>query len=233
MHTNPGGDACPTRENNQEDSASPTHGQLDALFDPLMPGRLPAELEALGKAEVRAVFEEALLIGYRWTESKDRARELLSDLYVKITTTQRWDPTKAPLRVFVLRTLRNLMRRGPTIERVPARERKAMEGFHREMRPERVDSTEEMHLEKAYYEARHEASARQLAKLEERLEKNGLELAQRIVAAYREKDYETRTELADDLGVPVRQVYRALEAMRYHLGEIEKEQTAEGKGEKT
>ena len=97
-----------------------------------------------------------------------------------------------------------------------------------------MDSTEEMHLEKAYYDARHERSARRLAKLEERLEKHGLDLAQRIVEAYRgDKDYETRTELADDLGVPVQQVYRALENMRYHLAKIEEEETAEGKGEKT
>jgi hypothetical protein len=220
------------RNDDQERSANPTQPELGAQLDPMLPGRLPRELEALGKAEVRAVFEEALLLGYRWTKSQDRARALVSDLYVKITTTQRWDPTRAPLRVFVLQTLRHLLRHEPMTERISARERKAMEGFHREIRPERVDSAEEMHLEKAYYAARHEASARRLAKLEERLEQRGLGLARRIVDAYREKDYETRTEVADDLGVPVQQVYRAIETMRYHLEKIVEEETAEGKGEK-
>ena len=95
-----------------------------------------------------------------------------------------------------------------------------------------MDSTEEMHLEKAYYDERRETFARRLAKLEDRIEKNGLHLARRIVDAYREKDYETRTDLADDLGVPVQQVYRAIESMRHHLEKIEEEETAEGKGEK-
>ena len=114
------------------------------------PGPLPPELEALGRDEVRAVFEEALLIGLRWTKSPDGARQLLSDLYVRMTTTQRWDPTQAPLRVFVMQTLRHLLATQPDRRPRPGTRAQGHGSLPPEIRPERVGSTEEMHLDAAY-----------------------------------------------------------------------------------
>jgi len=190
-----------------------------------LPGRLPPELAALPPGELHAVFEEALIIATRMTSSPARARELLSALYVKLTTTRRWDATKAPLRPFVVYTLRQLLR-SERAEGFSPRERKANEGFHREIRPERVDSPEEMNLEKAEADRREALAIRELAELERRIAH--LPLAKRIVEAERERDFEKPAHLAAHLGEPVENVYRAQEMLRYHLRKIREEGICEG-----
>jgi hypothetical protein len=190
-----------------------------------LPGALPPELAALPPGELHAIFEEALILATRMTKSPARGRELLSALYKKVTTTRRWDATRAPLRPFVVYTLRQLMR-SERAEGYSPRERKANEGYHREIRPERVDSAEEMILEKAEADRREAKAIRELAELERRIA--GLPLAKRIVEAQRERDFEKPAHLAAYLREPVEDVYRAQEMLRYHLKKIREEGIGEG-----
>ena len=206
--------------NDSDDGGEPQSAPGTAL-----PGALPPELAALPPGELHAVFEEALIIATRMTQSPARARELLSLLYLKLTTTRRWDATKAPLRPFVVLTLRNLLR-SERIDGFSRRETKANEGYHREIRPERVDSPEEMNLEKAEADGHEAIALRELAELERRVA--GLPLAKRIPEAQRERDFEKAAQLAAHLREPVESVYRAQEMLRYHLKKIREEGCCEG-----
>ena len=190
-----------------------------------LPAKLPPELAALPPGELHAVFEEALIIATRMTRSPARGRELVSALYQKLTTTRRWDATRAPLRPFVVYTLRQLMR-SERADGYSALERRGNEGFHREIRPERVDSPEEMNLEKAEADRREARAIRELAELERRIA--GLPLAKRIVEAQRERDFEKPAHLAAYLQAPIEDVYRAQEMLRYHLKKIREETIGEG-----
>jgi hypothetical protein len=200
-------------------------GEPESAPGTALPGTLPPELAALPPGELHAVFEEALIIATRMTQSPARARELLSLLYQKLTTTRRWDATRAPLRPFVVYTLRRLMQ-SERAEGYSARERKANEGYHREIRPERVGSAEEMNLEKAEADRREAVAIRELAELERRIA--DLPLAKRIVEAHRERDFAKPSDLAAHLQEPVENVYRAQEMLRYHLKKIREDARDEG-----
>ena len=189
-----------------------------------LPRDLPPELATLPPGELHAIFEEVLLLATRWLKSPARARELLSDVYRKLTTTRRGDPQKGTLRLYVVHMMRSLLR--DQIQVKPgAREVAAREGYHREMRPERVDASDEMHLDRADADRRKAKAARELAKLEVRIEK--LPLARRVLEAQRDAgeddDFSTPGKLAEHLGVPVKDVYRALEMLRYHIAKIREE----------
>jgi DNA-directed RNA polymerase specialized sigma24 family protein len=210
-HTGPGGGLANDEDQPHDDGGTPP---------PRLPGPLPPELAALPAEELRAIFEESLLIANRWLHSPTRAREVVSDLYQKLTTTRRWDPTKAPLRVYVIHTMRSLMRheRG---DRFTKKEREANVVFSEQYYAEPGASPEQMHLDHAEESRREARAKRHLEQLEQRIE--GLPLARSIVQAHRERDFEKPAELASYLDAPVKDVYRALDMLRHHIGNIRKE----------
>jgi hypothetical protein len=197
-----------------------------------LPRELPPELAALPPEELHAMFEEALLLATRWLKSPQRARALLSDVYRKLTTKRRWDPSKGTLRLYVVHMMRSLLRE-ETFAKPGARVVAASEGYHREVRPERVDASDELHLERAEADRRRKKAASALVKLEARIA--NLPLARRIVDAQREAEESDEilspAKLADRLGVPRKDVYRALEMLRHHMDKIREEDDANDEAE--
>ena len=61
------------------------------------PTEVPPELKAVPDSELLEVFEAARAVALRKTKSRVEADVLVSDVFIKLTTTRRWDPQKAPL----------------------------------------------------------------------------------------------------------------------------------------
>ncbi len=190
----------------QGEPRGPTSGAL--------PHALPPELAALASGELRAMLERAREVAIIWTKSKPQADELISDLYVKLTTTRRW--RKGPLLDHVLGVLRSELSHRRT-SKTPVRERTAGEAYYREVRPHRVQSAEDDMLEHADAVRRQGRAADELRRLEERVAAHPLT---RDVLRLKGEGVHKAAEIARALQVPTRQVYLALESLKYHLQKI-------------
>jgi hypothetical protein len=69
------------------------------------PTELPPELKSVPDAELRKVLKAARASALRKTKSLPEAKVLVSDVFIKLTTTRRWDPQKAPLLPYFLLVL--------------------------------------------------------------------------------------------------------------------------------
>jgi hypothetical protein len=185
--------------------------------DKSLPRELPPELAALPPGELAEAFEAALLFAARRLKSLPRARVLVSDVYTKLTRTRRWDPARGPLLRHVLGAVRSELSNQNT-SKAPERESEAAEGFHREVRPDRVESPEELQLDHGEAARRRERAARELEQLAERVA--NLPVASAILRLQADEGMHKPAELAAALNVPQREIYRALEMLRYHLKKI-------------
>jgi hypothetical protein len=195
----------------------PTDQDAPPPSDPSLPRALPPELAELPPGELEAVLETAILVATRRLKSAPRARQLVSDVFTKLTRTRRWDSSRGPLLRHVLGALKSELSHQNT-SKEPEREEIAHETFHREVRPDRVESAEELHLERGDAEVRRDRAARELEQLEARVA--NLPVASAILRLQREQGIHKPAEMAEALKVPVRDVYRALEMLRYHLKKL-------------
>jgi len=177
---------------------------------------LPPELKAVAPDQMRAVLEAAALVALRLTKSKRLADELLSDVFDKLTTTRRWDRSRGPLLDHVLGALRSVLNNQRT-SKAPEREGVAHGDYHREVRPTVVESPEETVLEHEEAQLGRSRAARELGLLAARIDHH--ELAPKVLRC-KSDGIAPPAEIARTLGVPVRQVYQAIDLLKYHLEKI-------------
>jgi hypothetical protein len=132
---------------------------------------------------------------------------------VKLTTTRRWDPRSGTLERHALGALKSELSNQRTSKK-GERDGLAHEGYHREIRPERVDSPEEMHLHRGDADQRQDAAARELDELKRRIA--GHELAPRVLAC-KADGIDKPADIARELGVPAAKVYAAIRVLKENL----------------
>jgi DNA-directed RNA polymerase specialized sigma24 family protein len=173
------------------------------------PNEFPPELKAVPQDEMRRVFEKAKLVALRLTKSKRRADELVSDVFVKLTTTRRWNPARKPLLEHVIGALRSELN-NQYMSKAPERERTANEAYHRDVVPLRVESTEERMLARA-------KAVKEVRLLETRISKHAL---MHKVLQCKADGIDRPADIARALGVPAERVHRAIELLKHHLANI-------------
>jgi DNA-directed RNA polymerase specialized sigma24 family protein len=195
--------------------------------EPGEPGEFPSELRAISDGEWREAMRTAKHVALRLTRSRRMADELVSDTLRLLCTTRRWVPERGPFVRHFVYSLKSVLY-NQRVSKAPERESLANEGYHREQRPGAVPSHEadllaraEEAAEPARIARRHALAARQLAELERRIADHPLAVA---VLRCKAEGLERRpAEVAACLGVPVAQVYRAIEVLKYHLKRIRDE----------
>jgi len=212
-------------EHEQPDEAEPAS-------EPELPAEVPPELQAVPEKEMNAVLEQAMVYALRKTKNKSRADALVSEAYVRLTTTRRWVPSKGPLAPHVLRIVKSLFLHEIT-SKAPEREALVHAGYHREMRPVQTVSAEEMMLERAEEladeERRAGVAAEEIAQLRVRIAKHPTVPE---VLRLKEEGIEEPREIARILGLEPKQVYRAIEMLKYHLDKIREAAAASGSKKK-
>jgi DNA-directed RNA polymerase specialized sigma24 family protein len=173
------------------------------------PKEFPPELKAVPPDEMRRVYEAAKLVALRLTKSKARADELVSDVFVKLTTTRRWNPARKPLLEHVIGALRSELNH-QYASKAPERERTANEAYHRDVVPLRVESTEERMLARA-------KAATELSLLEARISNH--DLVPKVLQC-KADGIDRPADIARALGVPAARVHRAIELLKHHLANI-------------
>jgi DNA-directed RNA polymerase specialized sigma24 family protein len=180
--------------------------------DPEAKSTGPASLAAISKDEFRAIWRSATQVALRFTKSKLRADELMSDVYEKLVTKRLWSG-KEPLEehlIGIMKSLLYIQRRSKKGER----EVEAQKGFQREVRPEVVASVEEAAIETGDAAEREADATRELEELQRRAAKHPvMSGVLRCKAAGTHK----AADIAVALNVPVQQVYRAIELLKDHM----------------
>jgi DNA-directed RNA polymerase specialized sigma24 family protein len=192
------------------------------------PTEVPPELKAVPDSELLEVFEAARAVALRKTKSRVEADVLVSDVFIKLTTTRRWDPQKAPLLPYFLLVVESEFLNRVT-SAAPEREDLAHEGFHREVRPDHSPSPEDSILEHAAQQGRRDESRAELDALKARIAKHPL--MPRVLECRDEGM--TPAETARFLKVSDREVYSAIKLLKRHLARIRENadrQRADGGG---
>jgi len=189
------------------------------------PMEWPPELSSVPDKDLREILDDATEYAFKKTKSLPEADVLVSDVFHKLTTTRRWDPTKTKsLRKYVLFVVKSeFLNRMTSAE--PEREELAHEGFHREFRPDHSPSAEDGILERAHHGERHAESRTELDELEVRIAKHPL--MPRVLEC--KSEGMKPGEIARSLGVPERDVYAALKLLKYHLTKIREGRGGGGK----
>ncbi len=201
-----------------EDEAPPS--------EPPGPRELPPEIAALPTDEFNRAWRDATIMARSITKSRARADDVMSTVLQLLLTTRRWDPARGPLFRHLTGALKSVLSNEHT-SKAPEREALVHEAYHREVRPLYDGSAEDMMLERAEEEAesaraeqRRAAAASALARLEARV--RGHEVARGVLRC-KSEGIEKAADIAVALGVPVAQVYRAMEMLKYHLTKIRAE----------
>lgn len=183
---------------------------------------------AVPDSELCQVLEVAQAAAFRKTKSRAEANVLVSDVFIKLTTTRRWNPQKSPLLPYFLLVLESEFLNRVT-SAAPERENTAHEGFHREVLPDHSPSAEDRILEHAEREARRDESRAELDALKARIAKHPL--MPRVLECRDEGM--TPAETARFLKVSDREVYGAIKLLKHHLTRIRENgdrQRADGGG---
>jgi hypothetical protein len=187
-------------------------------FDQALPfdmGKLPTELQTLSSAELtehlRAVFELAM------GKAHDRAvaLEITHQVLFHVTTDRRWEPAKGALRAHLVAMMAGVygeLRFGGSWH-----ERRACAGFAAEQ-GNRSASPEQLALyveEQPLLERRDAADAAALAAVVEAM--SGNPIAPRLFALWAEHGPDlVPRDIAERLGVAVKDVHRTIELVRRH-----------------
>jgi len=178
-----------------------------------LPRELPPELAVIPRNEFRAVWERVTLVALRITKSKLRADQLMSDVYAKLVTTRRWDPSKKPLEKHLFGTVRSLL----NIEyRSKQGEREALgnEGYHREVRPGHDVSVEDAVIEASDADARQTQAALEVEELRRRAASHPVMSG---VLRCKSGGINKAADIARELNASPKEVYRAIELLKDHL----------------
>lgn len=213
-----------------DEDAAEVEAELERTCLPPWEGEgLPPELRALPRAELVSAMRLVRLHVIKKTKSKLLADDFVPNVFVKITRTRRWNPAKGPFsRHYMLCMKSELSNYWKS--KAPEKEAEAHEGFAREELPTKTPSVEDDIIrdetEREVTAVREAKAAREVELLRERVARH--ELMPRVIAAL-EHGTEERAAIADELGVPVQKVYRALDLMRHHLKKIRETEGEEKK----
>src|SRR5579871_2268521 len=148
------------------------------------------------------------------TKDVELADDLVDDVFLKMTHTRRWNPAKRPFGAHFMLCVKSELNHY-FASKAPEKQALAHEGFHRDERPKVVRSVEE-EIVSGQTEREH-AAARDLQLLRERTADH--ELMSKVISCIKAGS-ESPATIAVELGVPVQQVYRALEGLRRHAKKI-------------
>jgi DNA-directed RNA polymerase specialized sigma24 family protein len=183
----------------------------------VLPVEVPAELAAVSKEELSDVLAALTQVANRvFKKDAPRAGALVSDVWMKLCTTRRWNPEKGPLKAWALGALKSELNH-LFASKGAKKDTTAADGFHREVRPERVDSTEEMHLDRAEATRREARAVDKLARLKESIAPHP---PAPDVLACKERGVDKPADIASELGLPVKQVYVSLDLIKRHLARL-------------
>jgi DNA-directed RNA polymerase specialized sigma24 family protein len=190
---------------------------------------IPSEIRAMPADELHAAWRAATLVALRATRSPQAAGEAVSDAFQVVCRTNAWDPARGAFLPYFLGVLKRMLLAS---HRGHKREGLAKQAYRREVLPASVSSHEtdllaraEEAAEPARTARRHALAARRLAELERRIAQHPLAPA---VLRCKAEGLERRpADVAATLGVPVAQVYRAVEVLKYHLNRIRAEMPGE------
>jgi len=146
---------------------------------------------------------------------------ILSRVLAKLTTTRKWDPTKTTLLGHVLGCVKSDISHHFESKK-PAEEAESHEAFHYEMRPLKVASPEQIAIDREEADERRAPALAVIEQLKERIAGHPLmpRVLERMLDAEGE---ETPRAMSEAFGVPVQQVYRAIEGIKYHARRIREE----------
>src|ERR1700722_4814665 len=190
-------------ENDTEAEARPS--------DDALPTEFPPELKSLPPSELRRVHVAATLYARKKTKSKIKGDELVSDVFIKLTTTRRWKPEKGPLLPYVLRAIKSMLshERGGL---APERDQTAHEGFYREEQRAHTLSPEDKLLEHRDEHDRQSEAMSELDALGARIADHPL--MPRVLAC--KAQGMMPGEIARALNVPASDVYAAIKLIKHH-----------------
>ncbi len=212
---------CPVSSlpvNDAEDFAPTPDFKGDSSAEPppsTAPMEMPPELASVPDRELREILRVARTYALKKTRSGAGADVLVSDAYMKLVTTRRWDPTRAPLLKYFLFVIKSEFSNQVT-SAAPDRENSAHEGFHREVRPDHSPSAEDGILELGEQKERHDQSRTELDALKVRIARHSL--MPRVLECRGEGM--TPGETARFLHVSERDVYAAIKLLKHHLTRV-------------
>jgi DNA-directed RNA polymerase specialized sigma24 family protein len=179
------------------------------------PMEMPPELASVPDPELGEIMRVARTYAFKKTKSNAGAQVLVSDAFMKLVTTRRWDPTKAPLLTYFLFVIKSEFRNQIT-SAARDRENSAHEGFHREVRPDHSPSAEDDILDYGEQKERDDHSRTELDALKARIARHTL--MPRVLEC--RLGGMTPGETARFLQVPERDVYAAIKLLKHHLTRI-------------
>ncbi len=177
------------------------------------------------KQEARAAFSAAMIAALGMTRSKARAEEIVQDAFEKVMTTRPWSRKDRTFEQHMVGVVWSLSNHAFTSAK-PKQDAEAAEGFHREEVGTREASPEDKALERAEHEGRATGAEQELDALEAACADNTNALA--VLRCRREHGLVKAGEIAEKLGMPVEQVYRANEALRERLKTLRKRREKDG-----
>lgn len=195
--------------------------------------RLPPELRTISRDEFRQVYATAARIALGMMKNRDAADRLMSDSFEALMTTRRWNPERGALMDHVAGILKSI-RSNQFHSKEPDREKKTGRDFQREEVGTKADSPEAKNLDHADREAADRGAETELDELARSVADQPL--VKRVLEARLESTVEGTKKRAGDiaaeLGVPVKEVYKANDVLRDHLRAIRKRRgTPEGEGD--
>lgn len=181
-----------------------------------LPTEIPPELASVSPGVLKDALDAARLVALRILKSKSKADALVSDVFVKLTTTRRWDPRGGPLDRWMLGVLKSELYR-QRVSKASDKEAEAAAGFHREVRPDHVESPEDAMLERADEDRREATATGELEALEAAVRNHPV--APRVLAC-RRRGVDKAGDIARELGLLPREVYAANDLLQKHLRKI-------------
>jgi len=175
--------------------------------------------DAPTKDEVREAYAAAMIAALGMTKSRQRAEEIVQNAFEAVMTTRPWSRNDRPYKQHVVGAVWSLTSHEHTSKRAD-NEAKAAKAWQRDEPGTKARSPEDATLHRAEEEGRQTGAEAELDALDASLGDN--ETARRVLRCRREHDLVKAREIAEELGLPVEQVYRANESLRDHLRTLRK-----------
>lgn len=195
--------------------------------------KLPPELRTISRDEFRQVYASATRIALGVMRDREAADRLTSDAFEALMTTRRWDPTRGPLAQHVFGILMSI-RSNQFHSKEPERDRKTRRDFQREEVGTKGASPEDRALEHTEREAAAGEAETELEELARSVADQPLakRVLEKRLEATVEGEPKRASVIAAELGVEVKEIYKANDVLRGHLRAIRKRRgTPEGEGE--
>jgi hypothetical protein len=195
--------------------------------------KLPPELRTISREEFRQVYATAARIALGIMRNRDAADRLMSDAFEALMTTRRWNPERGALLDHVAGILKSI-RSNQFHSKAPERDRQARRDFQREEIGTKTASPEDRTLEHTEREASDREAETELEELARSVADQPLarSVLEKRLEATKEGTPKRAGDVAAELGVPVKDVYKANDVLRDHLRAIRRRRgTPESEGE--